>query len=279
MKIQIPQDTPKHLLERLDQDKPSAEASYWAKPSCKHCHGRGEIGKVRAVIEGNNTIEKDQLCACAKKNFKMWRENKLEEYKAEAKAKEGNGKSKKEEKKPVSGEFIMRVRRRLSNIEDEINEMNSSIASKQVEIAEAPFSDWMVRIENRDREALSRLEEMQDRIETMNFDATKAEAAAEKMRQRAKEMTRGAGKLREKVKELEKVDLRDLKDRLEAVRAEGRSASKRLDQVTHRLNHRIGVDQKRLEKLEARREKVIAESGLEDTLLEGIPPQEVLEHR
>jgi hypothetical protein len=78
MKIQIAGDIPKELMEELQKDKPSDEASYWAKPRCKHCHGTGTLGQVTTRDKQNNMSVREELCVCASRGYKKWQREWLE---------------------------------------------------------------------------------------------------------------------------------------------------------------------------------------------------------
>lgn len=74
-------DVQKHILDKLEKDKPSSEASYWAKSNCKYCYGRGVEGKVTVKMKDGNTFVNEPMCICAKKKWLKWRENKIAGYK------------------------------------------------------------------------------------------------------------------------------------------------------------------------------------------------------
>lgn len=62
-----------------EKAKPSSDAAFWAKRSCKHCFGRGVTGQIRIKMQGNTLIN-GQLCSCAKRNFVKWRDEFCAKY-------------------------------------------------------------------------------------------------------------------------------------------------------------------------------------------------------
>lgn len=80
----IPVKYPQHILEAMENDKPSKDPSYWAKKGCRDCFGRGIMGRVTQTIGDGNKIINEQLCSCVKKSFAVWQENWIEEHKDKA---------------------------------------------------------------------------------------------------------------------------------------------------------------------------------------------------
>jgi len=79
-KIGVTGELPKHILEAMQKDSPSTSPEYWAKSSCKHCCGRVEIGEHTLAPQKSGTmITHKLLCICARKNWKKWQDNWLEE--------------------------------------------------------------------------------------------------------------------------------------------------------------------------------------------------------
>lgn len=61
-KIQEDED---QFMRAVTAFTPSLAPSYWAKRSCKHCHGQGVVGK--------NILTGAQIsCRCAEKRFFLW---------------------------------------------------------------------------------------------------------------------------------------------------------------------------------------------------------------
>ncbi len=59
-------------VEECEKSKPSSEPIFWAKRSCKHCYGRGIEG-LNTVTVQTNKMQMNELCSCARNNFKRWR--------------------------------------------------------------------------------------------------------------------------------------------------------------------------------------------------------------
>lgn len=58
--------------EECEKSKPSNEPVFWAKRSCKHCYGRGIEG-INTITVQTNKMQMNELCSCARNNFKKWR--------------------------------------------------------------------------------------------------------------------------------------------------------------------------------------------------------------
>jgi hypothetical protein len=85
LRIPVPDVTSKEILDELERIKPSSEPSYWAKSSCKDCHGRGIVGTVTSVMKGNNKVTQQLVCACTRKRFQKWRDLHISRLEQEAK--------------------------------------------------------------------------------------------------------------------------------------------------------------------------------------------------
>jgi hypothetical protein len=79
MKIQT--DIPPHILKELEAEKPSIDPAYWAKSSCKECHGRGIVGNIKSSFGKGNVVTQQLICSCAQKKYRKWLEQKYEERK------------------------------------------------------------------------------------------------------------------------------------------------------------------------------------------------------
>jgi hypothetical protein len=63
---------------------PSQSPSYWAKPSCRHCHGRGTIGTLRTSTKVDAPAS-TVMCECAAKGYQKWLAGFRREYNARRK--------------------------------------------------------------------------------------------------------------------------------------------------------------------------------------------------
>jgi len=68
------------VLLAAEEAKPSKEASYWAKRSCKHCHGTGVAGVRVDAPSGGAVVRNEIACQCAVKKFTTWRNNFINDY-------------------------------------------------------------------------------------------------------------------------------------------------------------------------------------------------------
>ena len=73
-------------VQAAELAKPSSAPTYWAKPNCRDCYGRGIAGKVERKL-GSNIVVDNLICACATKRFSKWRDDWVKEYLASAKNK------------------------------------------------------------------------------------------------------------------------------------------------------------------------------------------------
>lgn len=55
-------------LQVVEDMRPSSKASYWAKPSCTKCHGRGIIGD-KVLSDGT---KQSISCSCMEKRYQKW---------------------------------------------------------------------------------------------------------------------------------------------------------------------------------------------------------------
>jgi hypothetical protein len=52
------------FAQAVKEATPSKDPAFWAKPSCRHCHGRG----ITAIQQNSQPI----ACSCTTKNYEKW---------------------------------------------------------------------------------------------------------------------------------------------------------------------------------------------------------------
>jgi hypothetical protein len=70
--------------KEAEEATPSQDPAYWAKPSCRHCHGRGTMGTLRTSTKPDAPASK-LLCECAAKGYQKWLASFRREYNARRK--------------------------------------------------------------------------------------------------------------------------------------------------------------------------------------------------
>ena len=257
MKIQIKGNIPQHLMEEMQKDKPSDEASYWAKSGCKFCHGRGVIGAVTTVQGDNNLIKHGQLCVCAQRSWKKWEEDWLEARKP----KPSNGKK----KGPTEEERFELIRPRLEKINDRIFALQSEMATLDVKIKEMPQHEVISGFLEQLYTEQAKLEEIEDVMEEHAIDRDRAEKEADRLTREAKEQRRFATHSQQKYEE-EKAVWDDQCGKISALESERKMVEKDLSRSSHSMRKKRNEAARKLERLEERRTKIICENKVESRI-------------
>lgn len=258
MRVQIEGTIPKHLMEEMQKDKPSAESSYWAKPSCKFCHGRGVIGSVTTVEGDNNLIKQGQLCVCAQRNWKKWQVGWLEARKP----KPSNGKK---EKETTEEERFELVRPRLEKIDDRVLALQSEIAALNVRIEEMPQHDVISGFLEQLHEEQLKLEEIEDEMEKHSIDRDRAGKEADRLSREAKEQRRHATHSQQKYEE-EKAVWNGQRAKISALDAEKKLVEKDLSRASHGAKKKYYEAVRKRDRLEERKTRILRENKVDSRI-------------
>lgn len=255
MKVQIQGDVPKHLMAQMQKDKPSDDSEFWANSGCNKCYGRGVVGRLTSVV-GTNTISNEMLCVCVHRRWKKWQEEWLEEHQPK-KVKSGNGKQMEKKKTEL-------VKPRLEKIDDMILSFKSEILSFTDKLSSLSHHKDISKIDSHILQEKDRLDELDDVIEQLLAKSEECDVRADDLTEEAKNFRRAAGRINQQVEEERQVRATQQSTvrRLEQNREEVEKALKR---ASHPLKRKRRVAEAKLEKLEARKQRIIRESGLDSS--------------
>ncbi len=264
MKINLTGDYPKHILEEMEKDKPSANAADWAKPGCKHCHGRGVIGvQSLTTAKGGNTIKHELLCTCARKAWKKWQDAWMATRQM-MKAENGNGK--KPERKPSFG----RVMRQVDRIDDNavrhqvnINELGSEIAAFSHHLQLVDIRDSRVSAEMELIAAEESVAQIYEQAATLEAKSERLRDESQRLLQKARALTGSAAERHQRAGEVEADALRNAQEKVQTIQLEEGEVERDFNKRTHQLKKRRRESQKQLDRLLSRRSRVMSEAGID----------------
>jgi hypothetical protein len=245
-------EIPKELLEQMDKEQPSTEPSYWAKPNCTTCLGRGKLGKIKTVLPGggNNVIEQDEsTCYCALRRFKKWQDEWLAAHRpVPVKPANGNGTS-----KPAPP--VTRTLERLDRIDDMLAEMKGEAHQLATFIDSLPQK---TRLEDIDREIGGHQEgraSTEDQSRTMDERAKGLREQAALLVKQATELEHGAAYLRDKV-------VPEFNKNLGTLTAEQERVRREYHAQAHKWGRKYRILEDKITKLERRRSRVAQDGGI-----------------
>jgi hypothetical protein len=243
-------------MEEMQKDKPSAESSYWAKESCKYCHGRGVIGGVTRSVGNGNTIKQGQLCVCAQRNWKKWQEGWLEARKPK------RSDSKKE---LTEEERFQLVRPRLEKIDERIAVLQSEMAVLDVRISEMPQHGVISGFGEQLHTESVKLDGIADTMEEHAIDRDRAEKEADRLLRESKEQRRYATQAQQKYEE-ERAVWNSQRAKINNLEAEQRRVQSELNRASHSTRKKQREAARRLSRLIERRSRIIRENRVESRI-------------
>jgi chromosome segregation ATPase len=263
MKIKISGAIPKHLMEEMQKDKPSDEASYWAKPGCKHCHGQGEVGTLTTNVGNNNKVSSRLLCVCAARKWKAWQLDWLENRQNKKSESRDNGSG----RESLEESFEL-VRPRLERIDDNIHSLKSEILSLTDRINSLPHHKTLKGVNDRIGQVTYVIEEIEGEIDTQQEYMLKLENQADTLVKQAKDLRRKAINIEQQIVE-DRAVIGGHRVSLKKLTEERKVVEKDLSKASHSLAKKRREAESKLSKLEDRKNKILQEYGLGPDVEEG----------
>lgn len=260
MKINISGDIPKHLMEEMQKDKPSNEASFWAKSGCKHCHGRGVTGTISTRDKNANVFTSEALCICAHKSYKKWQEEWLEARKPKRAAK-GNGK-----KQPSEKERYEHVKPRIDNLQDSQIALISEIRSLDDKINSLDHHEVIADL--KDQLESQRLEQVvaQKALNSSKIDLDRLLLAVgwieRQLKEKRAEINHEQNKVIPKLSRQEK----EVEGKIKELTTEKESAEKALSRASHGMRKRRREAERKLDRVQSRLSRILKENHLESRI-------------
>lgn len=263
-KVKIESTLEKHLLEELEKAKPSSDPAYWAKPGCKDCGGRGVIGKQTVTLKGNNIITNDLLCMCGRKRWNRWKEEWLDNRRAQLRAERdadsgtngsnGNGKSK---------EMSQHTQDRLSRIRDQMTLLQTEINRCDVRVTELPHLEKLAEFDQKLEVAREEVEDAEEAIAEVERQAAWALSESERLAKEAKKFARESVRLEQEAKSRRGKEIPELIQQVQGLEVEREVVDRAMQKAIHQIRRKQRVAEQKLEKMTARQQKIITESGVE----------------
>lgn len=257
MKVQISGDIPQHLMEELQKDKPSSDASYWAKPGCKHCHGRGEVGTVTRVVGDNNKIKNSMLCVCVSRRWKQWQDDWLEKHSSHKS--NGNGK---EPVETTEEERLKQVQPRLEKIDETIHALKSEILGLTDKIESMPHHSTIAELQNKIQDESLILSKIEDGLEDVRSEISEIELKADNLIKEAKRLRGISTNLQQQLAE-DMAVWRGQETKVKDLQLEKDHVERDLNRSSHSMRKKRREAAHKLERIEARKLRVLRENNLE----------------
>jgi hypothetical protein len=258
MKIKVGTGVPKHLLEEMEKDKPSAEPEYWAKSGCRYCYGTGTIGvRVQTVGKGN-TIRNEELCICASKKWQQWQEAWFEARKAAKRKEAGGGNGTTAKPKKPNERALAQVR----NLDERRHLLWSKVHGLQRSIDELPHHETIKGLEQRLAGKQADFEAMFELVREKEQDADAFDLAITDLQAALSEKRRQVAALRQEIEEGKRGPLEEAQAEIDALTAEKAQTERNLGRSSHQARKKIRETKEQLRKVESRRQRIFDESDL-----------------
>jgi hypothetical protein len=250
-------------LEAMEKDKPSKEPSYWAKKSCKLCHGTGTTGKLTRIIGNNNKIINEQICYCVKKAFSEWQETWLEEHSPSPKKNEDpaprdisvSALSPDTYQKSVYEERLDRIDRLCCPLREEIK----TLKQRRDEI---PKEHNLKELEEKVLSARGDVTLADVQLSTLQKEAENLEGQADELYTQVKLLRSQAERMRTTDKATLQEALVRCEEELKTRESFMESVKNAISRETHKFQKKIRELEDKLDHLEDRRHKILKEHGL-----------------
>lgn len=264
----------KDYQEAIEAAKPSDKPEFWAKKSCKHCYGKGVIGRATTTIAGGNKIINEQVCSCASKAWQSWQKAFVEQLqKAEQKAADSRNdsdqkrKSSSIERKVASESTPPKEDRHTAERLERIFALLDPL-QKQLRVLEQRRADLVQRDAVREAEDVLVARQQQqaelEQLATMQEkQADQLEEEAKQYQAMAKEANRQAAALRQRTKSEVFSEINKVARTVEQANQVLEGARRELTQVDHRLGKKSREIQRKIDRLVARRVRILEETGLD----------------
>jgi chromosome segregation ATPase len=280
----LPQIKHNDYREEIEAAKPSDKPEFWAKSNCKHCHGKGVVGKTTTTVAGNNKIINNQICQCATKAWQDWQARFVEQLKKAKQSAVDSRISSDQARKSTS------VKRQVSSVEQTRAESRKKLTLERLQRMDdllKPLQRQMEELVQRrvdlpQREAVSQAEsvflgrgqeaaELQQLATMKEKQAAQMEEEAEHYRAMAKDAVRQAGNLRQQVNSEVKPAISKAIGQVEQARQELDNTKRELTRAEHQLDKKTREIQKKIDRLAERRSRVVSETGLDPDITSEIP--------
>jgi hypothetical protein len=252
---------PSHLLVELEKEKPSSDPKYWAKKGCKHCYGRGVIGRIESSFGNGNRTTGDCLCSCARKNWIRWRDEWLEKHK-------GNG-EKSDEVKPAHSECALGAKSlpRVDRIDSQISDLKREIASFEKRVEDLPHHSQMRELEEKLKEIMGVIDIQLVKIKIAEDYERDLLLSVECLEKQILEKKNEVDRAAQEARRERQVVLKEIEDGREQVENELRGVQRDFHKASHRFKHQAAVAAKRVERLETRRRNIFREVGISPEII------------
>lgn len=268
--------------EEIEAAKPSDKPEFWAKSNCKHCYGKGVVGRTTTTVAGNNKIVNEQICQCATKAWQDWQARFIEQLKkAKQKAVDSrisDDQDRKSTKRQVS--FVEQSRavkqeklmlERLQRMDDLLKPLQRKAEELEQRKVDLPQRDAVRQAENAFLERGQEQAELRQLAAMKEKQAVQLEEEAEHYRTMAKDAVRQAANLRQQVNSEVKSKISKAAGQVEEARQQINHAKRELARTEHQLGKKIRETQTKIDRLAARRSRVVSETGLDPDFIPEIP--------
>jgi chromosome segregation ATPase len=274
--------------EEVEAAKPSDKPEFWAKQDCKHCYGKGVVGKTTTTVAGGNKIVNNQICQCATKAWQDWQARFIEQLK-KAKQKAIDSRISSDQESGGQRKFTS-VKRQVSSVEQSRADSKAKLTLERLQRIDdllKPLQRKAEELEQRKvdlphREAVRQAESAflargQEQAELQHLaimkekQAVQLEEEAEHYRTMAKDAVRQAANLRQQVNSEVKPEISKAAGQVEEARQGIDHAKRELARMEHQLSKKIRETQTKIDKLAERRSRVVSETGLDPDFTPEIP--------
>lgn len=264
--------------EEIEMAKPSSKPEYWAKKGCKRCHGTGLEGSVSQTVKGNNTIKTNQVCECVTKAWHKWQEEFVEKLRTERQA---VGSAEPEQlafdhinlTTPPEAETQTHADPRHAAALGQIERLSTRIVALQASIIDLQERSRTLPHREKLAEAIQAAAQAQDAIQTREGEAkaleeqiAQHEAEAERLWAQRKHVLGQAEMTRQLLKSNAKPAIEQAQIQAKELLQELDLAKRSLSQADHQLQKKIRENEKKVDKLRSRIERVQRENNMQSSV-------------
>ncbi len=256
--------------DEIEAAKPSADPAYWAKKSCKQCHGTGTSGFIKKPLGNGNTIQHAAICECVEKKWGKWQEDFVVELRKSRLAEKAPAE---QLPLPIVNETNVstttqadpkqvQAMERIEGLYDRIMPLHARIVELEAQLLNLPQRNAVAAAQEALAECMRAEADLEALIEMKEKQAVQLEAEAEHYREMAREAIKQAANLRQQKNSEVLPEVRVATGNRQLAVTELDRTHQDLSRAVHQARKKIREVEKRKDRLDDRVDRIRKESGL-----------------